>query len=453
MSGIAGIAQAKRQQDVERMLNAIKHRGPAGKSILDLESDNVTLGIVWPKQQAAVEKVLHEKKTVRDSSGKGRLAEAQVKDGGIALSRDSLGAAPLYAGWTDDHIFCFASEVKALLEVCQKVVEVPLGTLLDIKHFNPPASQVPEPFLDDSPQKIADGIFAKIDQAVVNCLENGNVGCWLSGGMDSSVLCTIIRPHVKTLHSFSVGMKGSMDLAFAKQIADAKHTEHHELIVDQKQLVEIMPKVIYALESFDALLVRSSIPNYLVGKMAAEYVPAIFSGEAGDELFAGYDYLKNMELSELPNELLDIQGRLHNTAFQRVDRCSNGNGCISYLPFADPEVVGYARRIPPNLLIKDGISKWIIRHALRGKMPDKVLWRGKAKFWQGSGINDLFARIADGVIPDTEYEQEKQLPNGWTLKSKEELMYYRIFKERFGELKTLDWMGRTKETNGRRPKK
>jgi asparagine synthase (glutamine-hydrolysing) len=262
--------------------------------------------------------------------------------------------------------------------------------------------------------------------------------------MDSSVLCALIRPHVETVHSFSVGIKGSPDLAFARQVADALKTEHHELVVNQDELIAIMPQAIYCLESFDALLVRSSLMNYLVGELASRYVLAVFSGEAGDELFAGYDYLKTLETSDLPGELLDIQGRLHNTAFQRVDRSSSGHGIIANLPFADPEVVQYARTIPPELLIKDGISKWILRYALRGKLPDEVLWRGKFKFWEGSGVNDLLAQTADASITDTQYEKERTLPNGWTLHSKEELMYYRIFKERFGELKNLDWMGRTK---------
>ena len=56
-----------------------------------------------------------------------------------------------------------------------------------------------------------------------------------------------------------------------------------------------MPAVIYHLESFDALLVRSSITNYLVAQAAADFVPAVFSGEGGDELFAGYAYLKALD--------------------------------------------------------------------------------------------------------------------------------------------------------------
>jgi asparagine synthase (glutamine-hydrolysing) len=444
MAGIAGIAHSKRQKDVERMLEVIKHRGPAGKAIFDLDSDNVTLGVVWPTRQKEFEALLFENKIVRDSSGTGHLAEARAIDGGISVSRDSLGAAPLYTGWTEDHVFCFASEVKALLKVSKEVYEVPPGVTLDLKHYDIPAVMHKETLLDESPDKIAETLFQKLDQAVKRSFEQGAAGCWLSGGLDSSVLCALLRPYVKNLHTFSVGMIGSSDLYYAQQVANQLGTEHHELVVDQDRLVEVMPRAIYNLESFDARLVRSSLMNYLVGELAAKYVPAVLSGEAGDELFAGYDYLKTIALSELPAELLDIQGRLHNTAFHRVDRSSAGHGLIAHLPFADPDVVQYARKIPAQYLIKDGMGKWILRQALRGKLTDEVLWRGKAKFWEGSGINDLFVKIADEQISDIDFEKEKTLPNGWILSSKEELMYYRVFKERFGEMTTLDWMGRTK---------
>jgi len=453
MSGIAGIARSRKRPDVDRMLDTIRHRGPAGRAILDSDSDNVTMGVVWPVPQSDSETDLLEHKMARDSSGKERFAEARAMNGGIAMTRDSLGAAPLYAGMTEDHIFCFASEVKALLEVSRQVIEVPPGVMLDLQHFNPSPPQMPKTLLSEPPDRIAAELLSWLDQAVKNSITNGTVGCWLSGGLDSSVICALLRPYVKTLHSFSVGMKGSPDLTFARQVADTLQTEHHELVVNQDKLLQIMTEAVHCLESFDAFLVRSSLMNYLVGKLASEYVAQVFSGEASDELFAGYDYLKTTETSRLPDELLDIQARLHNTAFQRVDRCSAGHGLIAHLPFAIPEVVQYARRIPPDLLIKDGSSKWILRYALRGKLPDEVLWRDKSKFWQGSGINDLLARMANDSIADIQYEKEKSLPNGWILRSKEELMYYRAFKERFGELRDLNWMGRTKETNETPPKR
>ena len=51
---------------------------------------------------------------------------------------------------------------------------------------------------------------------------------------------------------------------------------------------------------------------------------------------------------------------------------------------------------------------------------------------------------ADEKITDNDFKKERKLKNGWKLNTKEELMYYRIFREHFGEFEDLSWMGRTK---------
>jgi asparagine synthase (glutamine-hydrolysing) len=299
--------------------------------------------------------------------------------------------------------------------------------------------------MDDSPENIALELRHRLSAAVEKRIKRDVVGSWLSGGLDSSTLAALARPHVRKLYTFAAGLPGATDLEFAREVANFIESEHHEIVVDFDRMLAVLPDVIYHLESFDALLVRSSITNYLAGKLASEYVPDVFSGEGGDELFAGYEYLKSLDSSLLADELIDIASRLHNTALQRVDRSAAGHGTTAFTAFLDPEVVDFAIRIPTSYKLRGGVEKWILRRAIEGKLPERVLNRTKAKFWEGAGVGELLAEHAETHITTNDFNRERLLPNGWTLDSKEELMYYRIFRDYFGSLEDLSWMGRTKK--------
>jgi len=120
------------------------------------------------------------------------------------------------------------------------------------------------------------------------------------------------------------------------------------------------------------------------------------------------------------------------------------HGTVAHVCFLDPEVVDYALRIPIEYKLRDNVEKWILRIALDGKLPEKILNRKKSKFWKGAGVGELMSDYAESTITDYDFSRERILKNGWKINSKEELLYYRIFREHFGELDNLSWMGRTK---------
>ncbi len=445
MAGIAGIARQDSFSEVSEMLDRISHRGRSRRKIF--ETEGTTMGVIWNDPECNTIYNHHDENYVGDIVGPGHYAKVTADNGNFLFARDELGASPLYKGSDSDGDVTFASEVKALLPESCDISEIPPGKNDGIvEYLNPSAPSFP--CSSDNPESIAASLRELLDNAVSAGIRTDDTGAWLSGGLDSAAISALAAPYLPALKTFTAGLPGAPDLEFASGMAKFIGAEHHEFMVAVDDLVRILPDVIYYLESFDTLLVRSSVLNFLVAEKASDYVSEIFSGEGADELFAGYEYLKEIPEEMLRDELIRITGKLHNTALQRVDRCASAHGTTAHLVFTNPLVKKFAFDIPDKYKIVNGVEKWILRKAMDGLLPPEVLWRPKAKFWEGAGVSQKLAEIADKTISDTDFLNERVLPNGWILNDKEALFYYRIFREHFGSNLSLSWMGRTEINPG-----
>lgn len=458
MGAISGVVSAKPRRDlVEKMMEHLTHRGC--DDVRRIENG----GIVMQMGRSAVEKSFgspqFEESIVWDgilpsqitpanlSHWPNPFAVAAATPQGLFMARNLLGVKPLYYGAVDG-AFCFASEVKALMQVTPDIHEFPVGHYYTERDgFQQFASIQSGELPYDDPNLMVDELRSRLVRAIDRFIVSDQTGVWLSGGVDSSVIATLLKERARKVVSFVIGLEGASDVKYGQMVADTLEIEHHAHTIDTSALLKALPEVIYALESFDALLVRSSVTHYLISKIASDYVDIIFTGEGGDELFAGYEYMRHTPPEKLPGILEEAVRSLHNTAFQRVDRSASSGGLIPCFPFANREVVEYAMKIPAKYkLYKDGdriIEKWILRKVIEGRIPDSVLWRPKTKFWQGTGVRELLKQHAEEAVSDGDFRRERILPNGWELQSKEELMYYRIFKDSYGGVSRLDWMGRT----------
>lgn len=443
MAGIAGIANPEKIDVVNAMLERINYRGNQAK-IFPVQQ--AVFGVIYnDAQPVQIEQIQHEQ-LVCDGVADGHFACAKAVANNLSLSRDPFGVAPLYYGRDPQGDLCFASEVKGLLGVAEYIRELPPGSRLSGGKLEKISLIRPAEILDQPAETLAAGLRRRLSEAVQQRVQGSRYfGCLLSGGLDSSAIAALARPYARQMDTFAAGLEGAPDLIHAREAAAHLNTRHHERVVSFKEMLRILPDVIYHLESFDALLVRSSIMHYLAVQMAAGHVQAVFSGEGGDELFAGYAYLKNIPLHSLPGELEDITNRLHNTALQRVDRCTLAHGVTPWVPFLDPQVVTFAMQIPPKFKLRNGVEKWILRQAVSDLLPARLVKRPKAKFWEGAGVANLLAEHAEKAVSDADFSRQRMLPNGWKLATKEELFYYRMFAEHFGALNNLDWMGRTKQ--------
>ncbi len=458
MAGIAGIERKGEKDRVARMLEQIAHRGETGCKII--ESHGITLGAVWSDVEPELTPPMLRQQAVWDG-GRPPLPKPSVVEqerepfalaaatpDGIFLARDPLGVCPLYYGRTDEGDLCFGSEAKAVLEVTEDVHQFAPGTWYDSQEgFRSFYRGGYEPELNHDVARIAAELRLRLERAVSRRADNDVMGCWLSGDLNSSTIAALARSHVGVLHTFAVGTLATPDLEYARQVASFLETEHHEITVTLDEVLAPLPTVIWHLESFDVPLVRSSLTRYMAAERAADYVGAILFDEGANELFGGFAYLKELGPEDLDDEMVEIAQRLHRTALHRVDRIASSHAIAAHIPFLDLDVFEYATSIPADLKLRrngDTTDKWILRRALTGALPDGVLRPSVTTLWRGGGVGFLLALSAEEQITDGDFHCERVLPNGWILNSKEELMYYRIFRELFGDVDNLSWMGRTR---------
>ena len=170
------------------------------------------------------------------------------------------------------------------------------------------------------------------------------IGLLLSGGLDSAVISTIIKPMLEETKqqfiTFTVGQEGSPDITAARMMSEHLGTDHHEYLFTSEEACSIIPDVVYHLETYEPELIRSAIPNYFLARLASKYVKVVLTGEGSDELFAGYLYFRDAPNSiAIHKELRRIFHHLHNVNCQRADRMTMAHGLEARVPFLDPNVI------------------------------------------------------------------------------------------------------------------
>lgn len=363
----------------------------------------------------------------------GMFAMAIVNDDELFLARDPLGIKPLYYG-TCDQGFCFGSEIRSLSHVCSNVCEFPAGHWYSSKkgwHRYYSVPDKPGAFTGTREEAMRE-IHRLMGEAVEKrMLADVPVGISLSGGLDSSIVAMLAARKTKHLHSFAVGMEGGEDLPAARAMAEFLGTRHHEYVYTHDEIVEAVPTVVKHLESCDAALVRSAIPNYFLAKLASRTVKVILTGEGADELYAGYDYMARFtDPLLLQKEMVETTAALHNTNLQRADRLSMALGLEARVPFLDVACIDFALSLPPEWKLHNGKQqKQLLRDVFRADLPGWIADRPKAKFSKGAGSCDVLKEIAYSEIPDHEYEEEKarieeEFPGA--IPTKEHLLCHRL---------------------------
>jgi len=251
----------------------------------------------------------------------------------LVLGRDRLGEKPLYYGWQGkgaDAVFLFGSELKALrahpafenridrgalalqlrhnyipapYSIYEGIAKLPPASLLTISLSAPePKIQaywsaaavaeagVREPFTG-TPEQAVDALEALLKDAIgQQMMADVPLGAFLSGGVDSSTVVALMQAQsTRPVKTFSIGFHEDEfnEAEHAKSVAAHLGTEHTELYVTAEQAMAVIPRLptLYDEPFADS----SQIPTFLVSQLARQKVTVSLSGDAGDELFCGYN--------------------------------------------------------------------------------------------------------------------------------------------------------------------
>jgi len=371
------------------------------------------------------------------------------------IARDHMGIIPLYMGWDKNGTFYVASELKALEGTCTKIELFPPGHYLhssdgELKRWYKRDWMDYEAVKENqtSIDEIKDALEAAVHRQLMSDVPYGVL---LSGGLDSSVTSAIAKKYSQKriesddtkdawwpqLHSFSVGLEGSPDLAAARIVADHIGTIHHEIKFTIQEGLDAIKDVIYNLETYDITTIRASTPMYLMARVIKSMgIKMVLSGEGADELFGGYLYFhKAPSPKDFHEETVRKLSKLHMYDCLRANKSLAAWGIEGRVPFLDKEFIDVAMRINPKDKMINGerMEKWVVRKAFESVLPESVAWRQKEQFSDGVGYSwiDTLKEVVDKEVSDEQLANAKFRYPIQTPTTKEEFYYRSIFEGHF----------------------
>ena len=194
-------------------------------------------------------------------------------------------------------------------------------------------------------EKLIAGVEKRLDA-------DAPVGFLLSGGLDSSLVCSIAAKKLgKPIRTFAIGMDtDAIDLKYARQTAEYLGSEHHEIIINRDIVIQNLEEVIRLLGTWDITTIRASMGMYLLCKAIHEQtdVRVLLTGEISDELF-GYKYTDYAPTADAFQQ--ESQKRIRELYMYdvlRADRCISANSIEARVPFGDLDFVRYVMAIDPE---------------------------------------------------------------------------------------------------------
>ncbi len=385
------------------------------------------------------------------------------------IARDHMGICPLYWGHDKEGRIWVASEMKAIVRVCDDVAPFPPGHFYDsttgelTRYYEREWREYDHvEGVEVEAQQLREAFERAVHRQLMSDVPYGVL---LSGGLDSSLVAACAAKFARQriedddqkeawwprLHSFAIGLQGSPDLEAAQVAADALGTVHHGFTYSFEEGLDVLPDVIKHIETYDVTTIRASTPMFLLARrIKAMGIKMVLSGEGSDEIFGGYLYFhKAPSAREFHEELIRKLDNLHLFDCLRANKSMMAWGVEARVPFLDVEFIDVAMRMDAKLKMsgvdaegRKRIEKSILREAFQGVLPDSILWRQKEQFSDGVGYGwiDGLKDHADLMITDEQMAAAEQRYPHNTPTTKEAYFYRELFEQAFptdGAAKTV----------------
>jgi asparagine synthase (glutamine-hydrolysing) len=254
----------------------------------------------------------------------------------------------------------------------------------------------------------------------------------LSGGLDSSILASILHPRYSVAAGFGAD---APDLAYARQVAEKHSSRHVEVVFDQNRMAELVEQVIQVFKTFDPIEIRNSTVALAgIERAKSDGHSAVMTGDGGDELFAGYNYLARYysDMQRLDSELRRLWQVMHFSSKKLGEHA----GVEVKTPFLDVEFMSFAKSISVSDKVGEhGGKKWgkfVLRKCFEPDLGDLV-WREKLAQEQGAATGK-YQNYIEEMIGDLTFANKTKIAkdqDGVRIRSKEHLHYYAIFRSYF----------------------
>jgi asparagine synthase (glutamine-hydrolysing) len=331
-----------------------------------------------------------------------------VTDGhNVVLARDPIGKKPLYYVENDGIIY-FASEKKALWNSEKEPLRLKPGYLLVINDYGYTVKdgyQINKPYIDivdfdEAKQIYKNALKDAVSKRLIG-LKEEKVGVIFSGGIDSVLIAKLLMDEGQSIKCYCAGTEDSGDINNAKKIARKMGLPLNTFLITEDVINNYLEEIIENVEESGLLQVEVAFPMYLAAlKASQDGIKVMFSGQAADELFAGYEWYKKVMAKSIVNvnqKLWEDLERLYDDTLEREDKLTMAHSIELRVPYLDRAVINIAMRISPKLKISadnDNMGKYIHRMAaVELGVPYDIAFRPKDPAQSGSGMNKLLEKV------------------------------------------------------------